>query len=607
MHVSHPGGVGVPRVVQHLLLLTCVGAATLFVNLGGPRLWDRDEPRNAACAREMLDRGDWVVPTFNGELRVPKPILKYWLMISAYKLFGVNEFAARFWSAVFALATVWATYFLGRRLFDARTGLWAGLILASSLLFVTSGHMAKADAPLTFFSTLAVLIFVYGTFRRTDDHSDKPALAVSFPQSWPVVALLYAAVGMAALAKGLPGLLLPPAVIGLFLLIARSPVGTSDKSWRSRILGLVRPFAPRHFLHTFWLMRPITTVVVVLAVAGPWYVLVGLRTHGEFLRGFFLDNNFGRAMQPMEGHSGPFLLYYPATIALGFFPWSVLLPAMGIWLVTRLRQADPWHSACLLLACWIGLYVVAFSAAQTKLPGYIVPCFPALALLMGGFVREFSTGLRVAPPAWLRVALVTLGVAGLAIGVGGVIATRMRLPGEEWLALIGLVPVIGAGIAFALLWRGRPMAASVGLAAMAVTFSTIAFGFILVRVGGRDEYRAVFAAIERRSRDPHIGSFDGVEPSWVFYANQQIQPLIPAGPTPASEWKVTPLPAGEFFAQDQDRFIITTEDGWKWLRKSLPADARVLADSPRFLSTGRWLLIGHEPAVAAAPSQASSR
>ena len=71
-----------PRVVQHLLLLTCVGAATFFVNLGGPRLWDRDEPRNAACAREMLERGDWVVPTFNGELRVPKPILKYWLMIT---------------------------------------------------------------------------------------------------------------------------------------------------------------------------------------------------------------------------------------------------------------------------------------------------------------------------------------------------------------------------------------------------------------------------------------------------------------------------------------------------------------------------------------------
>ena len=93
------------------------------IDLGGPRLWDRDEPRNAACAREMLERGDWVVPTFNAELRVLKPVMKYWLMISAYKVFGVNEFAARFWSAVFALATVWATYFIGRRLFDASAGL----------------------------------------------------------------------------------------------------------------------------------------------------------------------------------------------------------------------------------------------------------------------------------------------------------------------------------------------------------------------------------------------------------------------------------------------------------------------------------------------------
>ena len=288
-------GVGTLGVALHLLILTCVAAATLFVNLGAPRLWDRDEPRNAACAREMLERADWVVPTFNGELRVAKPILKYWLMIHAYKMFGVNEFAARFWSAVFALATVWATYFLGRRLFDGLAGLWAGLILATSLLFLASGHIAKADAPLTFYSTLPVLLFVYGTFRRSGEASDGPTLVVPFPRSWPIVALLYASVGVAALAKGLPGLLLPPAAIGLFLLIARLPIRCGSTSWPARILGFLRPFAPGHFLRTFWLMRPITAVVVTLAVAAPWYTLVGLRTHGAFLRGFFLDNNIGRA------------------------------------------------------------------------------------------------------------------------------------------------------------------------------------------------------------------------------------------------------------------------------------------------------------------------
>ncbi len=582
-----------PRVVLHLLLLTGVATATLFVNLGGPRLWDRDEPRNAACAREMLERGDWVVPTFNGELRVPKPILKYWLMIGAYKLFGVSEFAARFGSALFSVFTVWATYFLGRRLFDARAGLWAGSILASSLLFVAAGHIAKADAPLTFFSTLAVLIFVYGTFGR----SRTPELVSPFPQSWPMVALLYAAVGVAALAKGLPGLLLPPAVIGLFLLIVRLPAGTSDGSWRGRIVGSLRPFAPGHFLRTFWLMRPITAVVVSLTVAGPWYVLVGLRTHGAFLRGFFLDNNLGRALQPMEGHGGPFLLYYPVTIAVGFFPWSVFLPALGIWLVAKLRSADPWRPACILLMCWVGLYVTAFSLAQTKLPGYIAPCFPALALLMGGFVRQLSAGVRVARPVWFRIGVATLGIAGVAIGVGGVVAARSRLPGDEWLGLIGLIPVAGAGVAFALLRRGRPLAASVGITAAAVAFSTIVFGFVLVRIGGRDEHRAVIAAIKRRCDDPQIGSFDGIEPSWVFYAERPIQPLTLTGAAPAAD----------FFRRDRDRFIITTEQGWKWLQPALPADAKVLADSPRFLSQGRWLLIGHDLPFAAAPSHASSR
>ena len=305
----------------------------------------------------------------------------------------------------------------------------------------------------------------------------------------------------------------------------------------------------------------------------------------------------------MEGHAGPFLLYYPVTITVGLFPWSVLLPAMLIWLVARLRRTDPWRTACCLLTCWAGLYIVAFSVAQTKLPGYIVPCFPALALLMGGFVRQVSAGVRVAPPVWLRAGLATLGIAGLAIGVGGVIAARIRLPGQEWLGLIGAVPMVGAGIAFTLLRRGRPLAASVGLAATAVVFCTLAFGVVLVHVGGRQEHRELLTAIERGSHDPHIGSFEGVEPSWVFYAKQPIQPLILSGTAPPVDWKVTPLPAAEYFGRDHDRFIITTEDGWKWLRTVLPVDARVVAESPRFLSSGRWLLIGHDSVILQARSR----
>ncbi len=87
------------QTTVHVVLLLAACWAVFFLNLGGPKLWDRDEPRNAGCAKEMMQRGDWVTPIFNGELREQKPVLLYWLMMSAYTMFGFGEFGARFWSA----------------------------------------------------------------------------------------------------------------------------------------------------------------------------------------------------------------------------------------------------------------------------------------------------------------------------------------------------------------------------------------------------------------------------------------------------------------------------------------------------------------------------
>ena len=130
-----------PLVVRHQLWLALIGLGVFFTNLGAADLFDEDEPKNAACAYEMLVRGDWVVPSFNHELRPEKPVLLYWLMMLAYRAFGVTEFAARFWSATLALGTVLATYHLGRRLFQPEVGFGA-LALATALMFdvVRDGH-----------------------------------------------------------------------------------------------------------------------------------------------------------------------------------------------------------------------------------------------------------------------------------------------------------------------------------------------------------------------------------------------------------------------------------------------------------------------------------
>jgi 4-amino-4-deoxy-L-arabinose transferase-like glycosyltransferase len=142
------------QALRDQALIVVVAASVIFFQLGAARLWDRDEPRNAGCAIEMLERGDWIVPVFNAELRAHKPILLYWLMMSAYGVLGVSEFAARFWSAALGVGTVVITYHVGRRLFDAATARWAAVVLATALMFDVAARAATPDSVLIFCSTL---------------------------------------------------------------------------------------------------------------------------------------------------------------------------------------------------------------------------------------------------------------------------------------------------------------------------------------------------------------------------------------------------------------------------------------------------------------------
>lgn len=325
-----------------ITLIVAVAAVALFTNLGGPRLWDRDEPRNAGCAAEMFARNDWVVPTFNQELRDAKPVLLYWLIMSAYSVFGITEFAARFWNATLGFGTVMATFVIASRLFNRQVAMLAAIILSTSVMFEVASRAATPDSPLIFCGTLALMIYVLGTFRPRDAASETATLEPRvagryFPANYLVVLAMYAVMGVGILAKGPVGLILPTAVIGMFLLIQylpnRAQTSVRSPGRRERLMAAaraaIRPFAPKHFLQTCWQMRLITAAVVALAIAAPWYILVGIRTDGAFLRGFFLDEHFGRATRAMEHHSGG-PLFYPAALAAGFFPWSVFLVPIAI-------------------------------------------------------------------------------------------------------------------------------------------------------------------------------------------------------------------------------------------------------------------------------------
>ena len=582
-----------PNAGRHYALIVAVAVIVLFTNLGGPRLWDRDEPRNAGCTAEMLARGDWVTPYFNGEVRTHKPVLLYWLMMTAYAAFGQTEFAARFWSAALSVGTCICTYLIGRRLFSAQAGLWAAVILCTTLLFDLAARAATPDATLIFLITLSLTIFVLGAFPKQEDQSNEGAGDVFsdfFRERRLVVVAMYAAMGAAVLAKGPVGVVLPTAVIGMFLLIMRLPKyeekpGESDPAGRfARIyqwgLTLIRPFAPLHFVRTCWVMKPLTAIIVVAVVAEPWYVWVGLRSHGEWLYGFFVEHNLNRATSSMEGHNGS-LLFYPVAILVGFFPWSSFAGPVLIELVTRLRRGDR-TAAYVFLCCWVGVIVGAFSLAQTKLPSYVTPCYPALAVLTGGFVANWLAGTQTVGRRWLTASLVTPVIVGSGMVVGFAVLARLYLPGDELLALIGVVPLVGGVVGLWFLYQNRAQRAALSFATMSGALCIALFAIAAQRVDRHQQNDQLLAAIEEAGDDTKVAAYAGLEPSWIVYGDRRI-------PEFSYDRKAG---VAEFLAEDGN-LIITTEHHFEQLQAELANDVEVIENVPYFLQDGeRLVLVG---------------
>jgi hypothetical protein len=338
-----------------------------------------------------------------------------------------------------------------------------------------------------------------------------------------------------------------------------------------------------------WALRPITALFVTALVAGPWYYLVGVRTNGEWLRGFFLEHNLSRAMSPMEGHDGSFL-FYPVALLVGTFPWSVL----AIPIVLAIRQAwteQDARPAFTLLLCWIGVYFAVFSCAQTKLPSYITPTYPAVAILVGYFLHQWE---RSAPDAtrrwtswtrWPAISALTFASIGLVLTVALPIAAHLFLPGDEILGLLGLVPLVGGMAMWSSVRRGVPAATVRILAISAALFIVGVFGLVAPRVGRHQQIEGLLRLARADGHPAPIAAFGSQEPSWVFYAKRSI-PLIPAEESRR---------AARFLRTGPDRFLITTTHHLSQLESRLPPDVVVRGKIPYFLRNDSILLLGRAP------------
>ena len=534
------------------IILMSLSTAVMFSFLGSARLWDRDEPRNARAAYEMLERGDWVVPTFNGELRSHKPAMLYWLQMSAYSMLGPSEFTARLPSALSALISVLAIAWLGSRLagepgWFGPTGFWSGAVLATFALFVMAGRAATPDSCLIACSTLAVAALVGGLLVPPGRRSRLATSVLLERLSWPWALLGYTALGGALLAKGPVGLVLPLAIVHTWwLVMQRRRLDASQMpSWRMGRFALRAwaIFNPAHMLRAVVALKALPGLCLALAIAAPWYIAVGLATDGEFLRDFFWQHNVGRAVASMEGHSGS-LLFYPAALLVGTFPWSLWLIPILWWGVKAKRRGAAARTAVTLSGVWVGVTIIAFSFASTKLPSYITSCYPGVALLVGGFLKDFAADVRMPSRAWRTIA------GGVAVFVALGLATGLLwFSFSEDLPLIGWVGcssilLAAAGVAGWLVdLQSRPrLVPSIWLTA------SVLLHIGLFGIGTRtvDNYRSevdMLVAIDEFSGgQTQWHGLGGMEPSWVYYLGKNISPL-PAAFTKQLEsreaWKQT--------------------------------------------------------------------
>jgi len=573
------------------LAIAALAAIVLLPNLGGPPLWDDDEPRNAACSLAMHASGEWVVPTFNGRLRVEKPALVNWLQLAGFAVAGVNETGARLPSAVLTIATCLLTALIAGRVFRQDAGLWAGIVMATCLWTGVGGRAATPDAALVFWTTLALWLFVRGACHSTADGSgwrDGP-VRVSLGTAVGVGV----ACGFAILTKGPIGLLLPLAGIGLFSCwqawLDPGRVGSLTDRISSTLCTALRA------------VRPLVICIAATAVAAPWYAAVTTRTDGEWLRGFLLVHNVGRFAAPMEGHSGSPLLYYPAVILLGTFPWSMASALVAGHAVRASRNAVGMR----LALCWIAAWIVPLSFSGTKLPGYAWPVYPAIAMAVGHFLAEWIRQPAALTDRWMRVAWLFLGASGVALGIGLPIATHGIAPGAEWLGLIGLVPIVGALAAWACQSLSSRIAATSAWAATAcgTVGLLLAIGPSAVgRVGGM---RDLVAGLGRRQDAAlPIATFK-VPASAVFYAGR----VTTCG---AVEELAAPAAAAAFVADNPRAHLVVDARFEDEVTAALPPEYGVLRTATSFPSARQMLLVGPKddepPArLAAEPSRTTSR
>lgn len=464
---------------KSLLLLSISALFLLFVyGAGALPLIGPDEPRYSQVARQMYESGDYIVPRLGEFPWFEKPVLLYWLMAISYAIFGVNEFAARFPSAVSALLTVLLTGFIVWKATDLRRGIATLMILGTCTFLIGFSHAATFDMLLTATIVAALTAFLMYELDRTKD-------------GWLYV--LYIMAGLAVLAKGFVALILIALALVSYYTIAKKP---------------------RELLK----LKPITGPLLSILVMAIWFLPITWMYGYYFWDHFFLQHHLLRYTSSQYHRSGGLLFYLPVLL-VGTFPWTAAP------LLTFRKPATEEKTILIRFSlCWLISMVLFFSFSGSKLPGYILPAVPAFAILSGISLVDFfdsqSTSLK-------RLTFLLLSVNSLlvlALLVGATTKPVLTQPIILTAALVGILTLAALFLTFK-----RKLALAITVYSLIPLAEVLITAHQVPSLLNWYESKYLSAQIEPvLSRGKKLALYQVYDFSFVFYTNGRVE-LTPKG------------------------------------------------------------------------------
>jgi 4-amino-4-deoxy-L-arabinose transferase-like glycosyltransferase len=457
-------------------------AITFFFGLGRLGFLGPDEPRYAEVAREMFTSGDYISTRLCGCLWFEKPVLLYWMSAASYHLFGVNELAARLPTALASLATVALLYFALCRLALPRLALAASLVLATSGIFVAYARVATPDMLLTAAMTAALLAALLSTSASGRARSIYWMLSGLF-------------MGLGMLAKGLVGIVLVLAILAVYFAVTGR---LRSVRWRDCMVGLV----------------------VFLVIAGTWYVPITMLHGWSFIEEFFVRHHFQRYTTNEFGHPQP--IYFFLVVALaGTSPWLFFMIPAAARLRSLKEGADILDSLLTLAWVWVAVPLLFFSFSESKLPGYILPIFPALAVIIGAEVERVWRGDRSRA---LKAALWMTALALAATGAAFMVYLhRESVNLAGWRGMLDALPLVSALVSVVALAANKGRAFIAGAAAVVISLVLASVILLFPTLGNEVSLKSlsIEAAAALRPGEK-IGFYLKKEFAPVFYAEGRV-------------------------------------------------------------------------------------